>query len=131
MGKLNVAGWVLSLGAVGQALLLGDFFGRFPSWLLFALLLGPWLLVYTISFCRVAPCGPSRFAQMLIAAMAWYSVDTIACELIWLRFPIHRLGLESALIAHALCYLSALSFIVLIRGVRQAREFEQSQSRNA
>jgi hypothetical protein len=124
MGRINIAGLALSLGAVGQAVLLGHWIGRFPSWFIFVPLLGPFLLVYVISFCRVAPCGPGRFAQILIIAMAWYSFDTFVCELVWLLAPTGRSDMYGAAIAHALCYGSAVSFIVLIRAVRDALNYQ-------
>jgi hypothetical protein len=123
VGKINVASWALLLGAVGHALLLGRLMDRVPHWLLFVPLFGPWLLGYVISFCRVAPCGPGRFAQILIVAIAWYSINTFACELIWLLVPASRSQMYSAVIPHALCLGSAFSFIVLIRAVRDAREY--------
>jgi hypothetical protein len=126
MGRINIAGFALAAGAVGQNLLLGQLVDRGPSWLIFASLFGPWLLVYVISFCRVAPCGPGRFAQILIFAMAWYSVNTFVCELVWLLVPAGRSQMYSAAIPHALCYGSALSFIVLIRAVRAARNYQDT-----
>ena len=123
MGRINIAGWGLAVGAVGQALLLGHLSDRVPSWLIFVPSCGPWLLVYVISFCRVAPCGPGRFAQILIVAIAWYSINKFACELIWLLVPASRSQMYSAVIPHALCLGSAFSFIVLIRAVRDAREY--------
>jgi hypothetical protein len=122
MGKINVASWALLLGAVGQALLLG-LMDRVPHWLVLVPLFGPWLLGYVISFCRIAPCGPGRFAQILIFAMAWYSVNAFVCELIWLLFPASRAQMYSAVIPHALCWGSTFSFIVLIRAVRDARDY--------
>ena len=124
MGKINVASWALLLGAVGQALLLGHSVDRVPHWLVDAPLFVPWLVVYVISFCRVAPCGPRRFAQILTAAMAWYSINTLVCELVWLLLPASRSQMYSAIIPHALCWGSALSFIVLTRGVRDARAYQ-------
>ena len=124
MGKISVAAWALLLGAVGQALLLGHLLDNVPDWLIFAPLCGPWLIGYAISFCRVAPCGPGRFAQILIFAMAWYSFDTFVCEMIWLFVPAGRSRMYIAVIPHGLCLVGALSFIVLIRGVRHAREYQ-------
>ena len=124
MGKINVASWALLLGAVGQALLLGHLMERVPHWLIDAPLFGPWLLLYVVSFCRVAPCGPGRFAQILIAGMAWYSFNSFVCELIWLFVPASRSQMYSAVIPHVLCWGSTFSFIVLIRGVRNAREYQ-------
>jgi hypothetical protein len=126
MGKINIAGWALLLGALGQALLLGHLSDRVPSWLTLVPLAGPWLLVYVISFCRVAPCGPRRFAQILTFAMAWYSFNTLGCELVWLLFPTGRSHMYSAAIPHTLCYGSAVSFIVLIRAVRDARNYQMN-----
>ena len=128
MGRVNIAGWALLFGAVGQTLLLGHSIDRVPTWLVFVPLLGPWLLVYVISFCRVAPCGPGRFAQMLIIAMAWYSLNTLACELVWLLVPTGRSHIYGAAIPHALCYGSALSFIELIRAVRDLRKYQAHHS---
>jgi hypothetical protein len=123
MGRINIAGWALFIGAVGQALLLGHLTDRVPSWLVFVPLSGPWLLVYVISFCRVAPCGPHRFAQLLVIAMTWYSFNTFMCELVWLFHPTGRSRMYGAAIPHALCYGSAVSFIVLVRAVRDARNY--------
>lgn len=127
MGKINVASWALLLGAVGQALLLGHCVDRLPHWLIEALLFGPWLVIYVISFCRVAPCSPLRFAQILIAALAWYSLNTLVCELVWLLIPASRFQTYSAVIPHALSWGSALSFIVLIRAVRDARAYQMNR----
>lgn len=55
--------------------------------------------------------------------MAWYSLDTFVCELVWLLSPTGRSEVIVAAIAHALCYGSAMSFIVLIRAVRDARNY--------
>jgi hypothetical protein len=128
MGRINIAGWTLLFGAIGQALLLGNTMDRVPHWLMWVPLFGPWLLVYVISFCRVAPCGPGRFAQLLIVSMAWYSLDTLACELVWLLVPAGRSHMYSAVVPHALCYGSALSFIVLIGAVRHARNYQANNS---
>lgn len=116
MGKINVASYALAVGAIGQALLLGHLPDRIPHWLVFVPLLGPWLIGHVISFCRVAPCGPRRFAQILTFAMVWYSLDAFVCELSWLLVPASRSQMYSAVIPHVLCWGSALSFIVLMRG---------------
>jgi hypothetical protein len=123
VGRINVAGYGLALGALGQSLLLNRFVGKMPFWLYFVPLLGPWLLVHVISFCRVAPCGPRRFAQMLIIAMAWYTFDTLVCELVWLLDPAGRSLMYSAAIPLVLCYGSAAVFIVFVSAVREARKY--------
>ena len=123
MGKINISAFGLAIGAVGQSLLLGHLFDRLPHWLLLAPLLGPWLLVYVVSFCRVAPCGPGRFAQLLVIAFTWYSIDTVICELVWLLVPTSRSQMYSATIPHVLCYGGALTFLVLTRAVRSASNY--------
>jgi len=132
MGRINIAGFALMLfGTLGQSLLLGRLTDVVPSWLTFALLFLPGLLVYAISFCQVAPCGPKRFAQLLIVAMIWYSFDTVACELVWLLTPTNRSHVYSAVIPHALCYGSTFSFILLIRAVRDARNYHATHPETA
>ena len=126
MEWINIAAFALAFGALGQALLLGHLTDRIPFWLVFIPLWMPGLLIYVISFCRVAPCGPRRFAQLLIVAMAWYSIDTVVCELLWLLIPSARSHTYSAAIPHTLCYGSAVSFMVLIRGVRIARTHQKN-----
>jgi len=129
MGRINIAGFALMLpGALGQSLLLGRSLFNHPRHvvpfrLIFVLLYAPGLLIWAISFCKVAPCGPKRFAQLLTIGMAWYSFNTLACELVWLLIPASRPQTYSAAIPHLLCYGSALSFIVLIRAARDARNY--------
>jgi hypothetical protein len=131
MGKINVAAYGMALGTIGQALLLARRFGAFPSWALFLPLLGPWILVHVISFCRVAPCGPKRFAHILISSMWWYSFDTLVCELLWMFAPTGNSRFADAVVAHAFAYGGAISFIALIRAVREARTFAENHPESA
>ena len=131
MGKINIASWVLGLGAVGQTLMLGNTVKQVPSWLVILPLLGPWLLIYVISLCRVAPCGRRRFAQLLKVAMVWYAADSIVCELVWCLVPSARSHIYSAVIPHLLTYGCAISFIVFLRAVRPAREYLDQQPESA
>ncbi len=128
MGKINLASLALWLGAIGQSLLLGHLLDRFSSWLSFLPFLGPWILVFVISFCRIAPCGPTRFAQLLVFAMGWYSLNTLGCEMVWLFVPSGRSSVYSATIPHVLAYGSAISFIVFVDAVREARRYEVEQA---
>jgi len=123
MGRINVAGWVLALGAVGQSLMLGNVITKIPFWIVFVPFLGPYLVIHVISFCRVAPCGPRRFAQILTFAMAWYVVDTLDCELIWLFLPAKRSHMYPVAVPHVLAYGCAVSFVILLRGIRDARQY--------
>jgi hypothetical protein len=131
MGIINIAGYLLAAGALGQALMLGNVPHRVPFWLVFVPLLGPFLLVYVISFCRVAPCGPLRFAQLLTIAMAWYVIDTLGCESIWLFVPASRSHMYSPAIPHVLSYGCAISFVVLTRAVCDARKHAKDHPESA
>lgn len=122
VGRVNITGYVLGFGAVGQSLLLGNAIQRVPLWLIFIPLLVPFLIVHVISFCRVAPCGPRRWAQMLTFAMSWYIADTAVCELVWLLQPAARSHAYSGTIPHAIAYGCAVSFVVLVRAAREARQ---------
>jgi hypothetical protein len=129
MGKINITAYGLAVGTLGQSLLLGNLFDRVPHWLMLALL-GPWLLLHVISFCRLAPCGPRRFAQLLIIAMAWYSLDTVMCELVWLFVPTSRSCMYSETLPHVLCYGGALAFIPLSRAIRWARDYQSDEPKS-
>jgi hypothetical protein len=131
MGKINVAAYGMALGTLGQALMLARRPGAYPSWAMFLLLLGPWILVHLISFCKVPPCGPKRFAQILSISMWWYSFDTLCCELLWVFAPTSTSRLSVAVFAHAFAYGGATSFIVLIRAVRAARTFAENRPETA
>lgn len=127
MGKINIAGYGLAVGALGQTLLLSKVLQRLPSWFILVPLLGPWLLVHVISFCRVPPCGPRRFAQILIIAMTWYSLDTFVIdviEMMWILLPTRPSDWSVTTIAHALCYGSVVSFIVLIPAAYNVENYE-------
>jgi hypothetical protein len=123
VGRVNITGYVLGFGAVGQCLMLGNVIRQVPHWLIFTPLLVPFLIVHVISFCRVAPCGPRRWAQMLMFAMAWYIADTVVCELVWLLLPAARSHVYSAIIPHAIAYGCVVSFVVLVKAVRDARRY--------
>ena len=130
MGKINVAAYGMALGVIGQSLLLAPRFGHVSLWA-FLPLLGPWLLAHVISFCRVAPCGPRLFALLLSASMWWYLLDTLVCELLWMLAPTAASRVPLAVIAHAIAYGGASSFMVLVRTVREARTFAENHPESA
>lgn len=131
MGRVNITGYVLCFGAVGQMLMLGHAVRGIPLWLNFTPLLIPFLLLHVVSFTRVSPCGPRRFAQILTIAMAWYVADTGACELVWLLLPAARSHVYSALVPHVIAYGCAVSFIVPVRAAREARRYALDHPENA
>ena len=115
MSLLHVVSWGLLLGAIGQAALYKDLLPRIPTWMFLALLLPPWLTVYTISFCRRPPFGPRRFRSCLIIAMAWYAIATLLAETVYfIGKPIEH-GHFPHGIARALIYVGALSCIIFVR----------------
>jgi hypothetical protein len=65
MSRLNVASWTLLAGAIGQSALYSVLFTRLPPWTIFVVLFPPWLIVYTISFCRQAPLRSSTIPLLL------------------------------------------------------------------
>jgi hypothetical protein len=114
-GKLNIASWGLLVGALGQAGLYHNLFPQLPTWAVMAPLALPWLTVYTISFCKVAPFGPRPFRNFLLFAICWYAVLTVIAETLLFVFRPAPQGHFPLFVARILTYVAALSFIVLIR----------------
>jgi hypothetical protein len=126
LGMINISSFGLWVGSVGQALLLTSSFPAVPLWVVYIPLLGPWILVFVLSFCQVAPCGPRRFYQILMAAMCWYVFNTLVAELAHLprgavEPPNYPIG-----VPHLIILAGAISFVVLIRAVIQIRRYELS-----
>jgi hypothetical protein len=63
--------------------------------------------------------------------MCWYSLDTIVCELLWISAPMATSRVVDGVIAHAIAYGGAISFIVLIRAVRYVRTFAENDPESA
>src|SRR5437879_214797 len=76
LGTLSVASWGFAIGVLGQWAFYGRLFPRLPGWVVEAVLLVPWLIVFTISFCNRPPFGPRPFRRCLLFAMCWYAVMT-------------------------------------------------------
>jgi hypothetical protein len=64
MGTIHMAGYGLLVGAFGQIALYQNLFSRLPKWVALCVLLPPWLIVYTISFCRRPPFRPPPFPSV-------------------------------------------------------------------
>jgi len=128
MSRLNIASLGLAIGATGQTALYAVLAPRVPVWMIFGVLIPPWLTVYTISFCRKAPFGPRRFRHCLIFAMCWYAATTVLAEILhvliqpapWRHFP--------TIVARVLTYLGVLSFVVFIRACVLLRRLEMSEA---
>jgi hypothetical protein len=127
MSRLNIASWGLLFGATGQYALCSALVPRLPSWIIFIALLPPWLMVFTISFCRQAPFGPRRFRHCLIFAMCWYAVMTLLAEILHLLFQPTTVGHFPSTLARILAYSGALSFIVLVRTCSALRRYETAK----
>ena len=125
-GLINVAGYGLALGSVGQALLIVLGFPKVPFWMLYVPLLIPWLLVHVISFSRAAPCGPRRFYQILLVAMSWYAINTLVAEVSYFALEVAPPRYPVAIPRLLIICGGAISFPVLIRAVRGIRRYELS-----
>ena len=128
MSKLSIASWGLFFGAIGQGLFYRCLFPSWPTWIgarvLFALLLLPWLTVFTVSFCKRPPFGPRPFRCCLTSAMCWYAVITLLAETLNLFVqPAPREHL-SITMARVFMYLGAFSFIVFIQTCVVLRRYE-------
>jgi hypothetical protein len=128
MSKLSIASWGLLFGAMGQGVFYRCLFASSPDWIgtkvLFALLLLPWLTVFTISFCNRPPFGPRPFRYCLSAAMCSYAFITVLAEALNLYVqPAHREHLPMT-IARLVMYLGTFSFIVFIRTCIRFRRYE-------
>jgi hypothetical protein len=124
MGTIHVAGYGFVIGAFGQVALYQNLFPRLPHWVALCVLLPPWLIVYTISFCKKPPFGPGPFRRCLIAAMSWYAVATVVAEALWLLLRPQTDGHFSPVVARVLTYLAYLSFVPLIHACIALRELE-------
>jgi hypothetical protein len=126
MSRLNVASWGLLIGALGQCVLYSSLFQHLPPWFVLIPLLPPWLTVYIISFCRLAPCGPQRFRQFLLFAMCWYAAMSLIADAMTVLFhPVPREHFSIAL-GRVLMYAGGLTFIVFIRALIQIGRQTQS-----
>ena len=100
-------------------------FQSFSSPFVFIALLPPWLTVDTLFLvCREAPCGPRRFRQFLIFAMIWYTGMAVSAEILDLVVPPAPVGHFPTVLARALVYGGAISFVVLIREGMNLRRCE-------
>lgn len=118
MGRLNIASMGLWLGALGQALVLFSAgTGRLFSALGFCLLLIPWLIVFTITFCRVPPFGPRPFMRCLTVSLAWYAVASVVAVLTTLVRVAHNSVWSESVISTVLICAGSLSFIPLLKAV--------------
>jgi hypothetical protein len=126
MGKLSIASWGLWVGALGQAGLYGNLLPQLPTWAVYAPLLLPWLTVFTISFCRVAPFGPRPFRNCLLFAICWYAVMTAIAEASFLIIHPATQGQFPVIAARILTYFGVLSFIVLIPAYISLRRLDSN-----
>lgn len=126
MGIINIASCGLWLGAVGQSVYFLDLFPRTPKWVIEILLLLPWLTVYTISFCRVPPCGPRPFRYALVFAMCWYAIATLLAEILnFMSYP-HQMNIFQPP-WRVMMYLGALSFVVFVRFCITTSRYEKEE----
>jgi hypothetical protein len=120
LGALNVASYLLLLGGYGQGLLLADCLlpphaGRLLIGTLLLPCLVPWVTTFTITFCRVAPCGPRMFRRTLFVAMCWYVALTLCAALL---YAVHENGKSTdtfgPVIGAVLILVGLLSFVPFV-----------------
>jgi len=124
MNQLSIASWGLFIGAIGQGLFYGNLLPHLSAWIVNGISLLPWLVVFVISFCKVASFGPRPFRYCLVFAMCWYTVVTLLAEALYLVARPAASEHVSIIAARVPTYLGLLSFIVFIRVVFALRRYE-------
>ena len=124
MNQLSIASLGLFIGAIGQGVFYGYLFPHLPMWIVTGISLFPWLIVFVISFCKVAPFGPRPFRYCLVFAMCWYTVVTLLAETLYLLTRPAASKHFSIIVARVPTYLGLLSFIVFVRVVFALRRYE-------
>jgi hypothetical protein len=125
MSAISLASFGFFVGAIGQAVFYGILFPHLPKYA-FVIWLVPWLTVFTISFCRQALFGPRPFRWCLIFAMCWYSILALLAEGLYRMMQPSPSEHTKVVVARALMYLGALSFIVFVRACITLRRYETS-----
>jgi hypothetical protein len=124
MNQLSIASWGLFIGAIGQGVFYGYLFPHLSAWIVIGISLLPWLIVFFISFCRVAPFGPRPFRYCLVFAMFWYTLVTLLAETLYLLTRPAASKHFSIIVVRVPTYLGLLSFIVFVRVVFALRRYE-------
>jgi hypothetical protein len=123
MGKLNIPGYSLMVGSMGQVALLSPVFPK-HHFIVWMFLLPPWLIVHTITFCRQPPCGVRAFRKTLMFAMGWYATATLLAETLHLTLHLPPSDGWSVTVARCLMCVAAWGFIVYIRLCRRLHRLE-------
>ena len=114
MNQLSLASWGLFIGAFGQGAFYEYLVPYLSAWIVNGISLLPWLIVFFISFCRVAPFGPKPFRYCLVFAMCWYTTVTLLAEAPFLlTHPTENMHF-SIIVARVPTYLGLLSFIIFV-----------------
>jgi hypothetical protein len=124
MNQLSIVSWGLFIGAIGQGVFYGYLFPHLPTRIVTGISLLPWLIVFVISFCKVAPFGPRPFRYCLVFAMCWYTGVTLLAETLYLLTRPAASKHFSIIVARIPTYLGLLSFIVFVRVLFALRRYE-------
>jgi len=104
-------------------------FPNLPHWVVAALVFVPWLTVFTISFCNVAPFGPRLFRRCLIFAISWYAAITLIAEALYFALHPPPSGHFPLSIARVLMYaFGILSTVVFVRACNSLRRYETNKT---
>lgn len=124
LGRLHLLGLSLAAGAMGLFWFYGRTVTAVPRWIIWVVLLLPWLTVHTITFCNAPPFGPKPFRRCLLAAVFGYASLAVGAEVIQL---VHRLPADGSFpvaAARALMYAGCLGCIPLSRAYLSLRSLE-------
>jgi hypothetical protein len=128
MNRLSIASLGLFIGAIGLGAFYGYLFPHLPTWIVTGISLLPCLMVFVISFCKVAPFGLRPFRYCLVFAMCWYTVATLLAEVLYLLTRPAASKHFSIIVARVPMYLGLLSFIVFVRVVFALRRHESEDN---
>jgi hypothetical protein len=77
----NVGYFSLFPATLGQAAILGSTVGDYlPTYAALAIVLPPWLLVFSLTYTKVFPVRPRTFRFSLILALCWHFIVSIGAE---------------------------------------------------
>lgn len=115
LGRLNISSLSLLVGAMGQYWFYGRLSSKIPQWIVLLILLLPWLTAFTITLCRRPPFGPRPFRLFLLFVMCWYSLLSIAAEVLNCILHLPPDGHFHIAAARTMMYIGFLCFVPFFR----------------
>lgn len=122
LGKLHLSGLSLLPGAMGLYWFYGRLFPSVPKWIVWAVLLLPWLTIHIITFFNQPPFGPRPFRRCLLAVAGAYASLVAIAEAIQFVHPLPPDGGITLTHARVLMAIGCLCFIPFARAYRILRD---------